>query len=221
MFLTSLLFPRRCASCGKVGEYLCVRCLSHVEFLRTQICPVCMKPAIDGATHPRCSTRYSLDGLTVVARFTGPVKDYVHLIKYRFVSDAVSVGAKYICDTIPWHVQFDLLIPVPLHISREHERGFNQSAVIADRMGKLLCVPVIRNNLIRRKKTLPQVGLKREKRLKNVLNAFGVRRPQTLTGKNIGLIDDVTTTITTLTECAKTLKINGAASVWGAVLAHG
>jgi len=86
-FILNLLFPRRCVSCGRVGKYICPRCASRIRYVNTQVCPVCERQAIGGATHPRCHTKYSLDGLTSFFVYDGPIKKAIKLLKYKFVTD--------------------------------------------------------------------------------------------------------------------------------------
>ena len=82
-FLLNLLYPRRCLSCGKLGQYICDHCLTEIQFIDKGICPVCRKPAIDGKTHPKCQTRYSLDGLTSFFGYQGVIREAIKRIKYK------------------------------------------------------------------------------------------------------------------------------------------
>src|SRR5437773_1258128 len=89
MNLLDLIFPKRCVGCGKVGRYICVSCQKLILpiALNECICPMCEKPAIDGITHPRCRTKYSLDGLTSFFYYTTVARQVIKAIKYRFVYD--------------------------------------------------------------------------------------------------------------------------------------
>lgn len=106
-----------------------------------------------------------------------------------------------------------LILPVPLHIRRLRERGFNQSAFLARSMGRGLHLPVRFDVLDRKCWTEPQTRLSREERLQNVKDAFVVLKPGAVAERSVLLIDDVYTTGTTLSECARTLKEAGAAEV--------
>lgn len=222
MNLLDILFPRRCVSCRKVGSYFCKNCLQQIEYITHPICPVCARPAISGITHPRCLTAFSLDGMYAVAHYQGPIRNAIHLLKYKFVSDLVesliSLIVTHYPDTLP---KLDYLTFVPLHPRREKFRGFNQSMILAQRLSKKLNIPFKNNILKRVKKTKPQVELKREERRTNLRGAFSCVNKEDVKGKIIGLVDDVATTRSTLSECAKVLKRNGAQIVWGVVLAHG
>lgn len=222
MNILDFLFPRRCVSCGKIGKYFCSNCYKKIEFIGRQICPVCAKPSIDGFTHPRCRTSWGLDGMSATCHYKGPMKDAIHLLKYRFVSDLVdSLTDIFIKDYPKDLYRFDYLIPVPLHKKRERQRGFNQSLLLAKSLAKKLNIPVSTNVLARNRYTVPQVDLKGKDRHNNLEKAFSCISDDHIRGKSIGLVDDVATTRTTLMECAKELKKQGAKSVFGLVLAHG
>jgi len=106
----------------------------------------------------------------------------------------------------------DLVLPVPLHPQRLKERGFNQSGLLAGELARKLRVPVSFNVIVRKNRTEPQTRLNRKERLKNVKGAFELSGAQAMRGRRILLVDDVFTTGTTLSECARTLKKNGGAS---------
>lgn len=216
------LFPPRCVSCGRLGGYFCPRCTQKIEFIKFQICPRCTNPAIGGATHPRCQTPLGLDGMYALAHYKGPIKDAVHLLKYKLVSDLTKSLVFLLFKNFPFDVlKFDYLVPVPLHPQKQKERGFNQSEIIAEEIGKTLNVPVKTHLLNRYRYTSPQVKLERKNRLSNLKGAFSCNKNINIKYKTIAIIDDVSTTFTTLSECAKVLKRQGARSVWGIVLAHG
>ncbi|MDP9133149.1 MAG: hypothetical protein M3M98_08455 [Nitrospirota bacterium] len=119
--------------------------------------------------------------------------------------------------TIPHNLATDILMPVPLHPNRLRRREFNQSLLLADRIGPVLRRPVSYRNLVRILDTDPQITLPRSARLLNLRKAFALRAPREVIGKRILLIDDVFTTGTTVNECARTLLESGAHEV--AVLA--
>jgi len=226
--ILDILFPRRCVGCSKLGSYFCSKCIAQIEITKHQICPVCEKWAIDGATHPRCKTKYTIDGLTSFFHYDGVIQQAVKLLKYRFVSDL----AKEFVDLIPssylqfliLNFKFLILIPIPLHPSRFRFRGFNQAEILGKLIASKLNISVRTDILKRAKKTTPQVEMKdRKKRLTNMGNAFAINH---LAMKQLGngavlLFDDVFTTGATLRSAANVLKRAGAKKVWGIVMAHG
>ncbi len=108
----------------------------------------------------------------------------------------------------------DLILPAPLSKMRAIERGFNQAAVIADIVGKAAGIPVDNFSLQRKKHTpVHRVGMDQRARELTVEKAFDVVRPNLVEGKNILLVDDVLTSGSTASACAKALKKNGATRV--------
>jgi ComF family protein len=107
----------------------------------------------------------------------------------------------------------DVLVPVPLHPRRLRERGFNQSALLAEeiarRAGRMACPDA----LVRRVDTAPQAGLTAAARRRNVEEAFAVRRRASVAGRTVVLVDDVVTTGATARACARRLAEAGAGEV--------
>lgn len=104
----------------------------------------------------------------------------------------------------------ELLVPVPLHVKRLRERGFNQAHVLIRRWAKQERIPLDGLTLFRSRWTAPQTALSRTERLKNIKGAFSVRHPQRIKGRKIVLVDDVYTTGSTVNECARVLMKAGA-----------
>jgi competence protein ComFC len=115
--------------------------------------------------------------------------------------------------------QIDALVPVPLHLSRLRQRGFNQSLLLAQEAGGLLGVEV-KEALVRTRRTDAQVNLGAEERKANVAGAFAVQPKIPIAGLSVVLIDDVVTTGSTLSACAEALVAAGAASVMATSLAR-
>ncbi len=119
---------------------------------------------------------------------------------------------------------FDFLVPVPLSKKRERERGFNQAKILATKLQKVLPHSYLADILSRPRNTLPQFSLTREKRLKNVQDAFALKENvirEKMKNQTFCLVDDVTTTGATLFECAKVLKKSGANKVFAITIARG
>ena len=106
----------------------------------------------------------------------------------------------------------DIIIPVPLHINRLNERGFNQSEIIANTLGRTIGREVVTDALFRVRDTLHQSSLKGLARIENVKGAF-TAFPSAVAGKKIILVDDIYTMGETANECAKMLKSAGAEKV--------
>jgi ComF family protein len=113
-----------------------------------------------------------------------------------------------------------LLQPIPLHVQRLRQRGYNQSAVIAEYVSYITQYPGI-SALERHKYTLPQAKAQsRLHRHYNIRNAFSVPAPETVASKTIVLVDDVITSGNTATEAARILKQSGADQVFVWTLAR-
>lgn len=112
-----------------------------------------------------------------------------------------------------------MLVPVPLSASRLNERGFNQSLVLARSLSKYTKLEVRHKALQRVKPTLPQSGLNREQRIKNVESAFKAR-PEVVRNTHVILIDDVCTSGATLVSCANELLQQGAKRVSAVTIAR-
>ncbi len=116
--------------------------------------------------------------------------------------------------------EIDVIVPVPLFPAREHERGYNQSALLAEALGERLNRRVDTASFVRTRDTPHQSRLSGEERRKNLKGAFAVKDPRFIRGRTVLLVDDVTTSGTTLNEGARALLDGGAARVWCATVAR-
>ncbi len=167
--------------------------------------------------HSACRAQTSLDGLVVVGVHSGVLQRLIKQIKYRGYFDMVPVAVKLMIKSLPKTIAADAITSVPLHSSRQRERGFNQSELLAKALAKQLGIPY--QQLLRRSKaTKPQANLNHSMRISNVAGAFPSLYPK-LKGQVL-IIDDVATTGATLNACASGLKAVGCKSVIGVVLSH-
>lgn len=216
-----LLFPQWCVGCGREGGYLCDNCRRSLSYISPPVCPRCGKPRSDGTLCPACDGGHpGIDGIRSPFLFDGVIRQAVHEFKYRNLRALALPMAGLLYEYILKNpVPGDVLVPVPLHRKRLRERGYNQSALLAKQLGKLAGIPVSGDCLIRKHHTPPQARTTNiEERRRNVVEAFACSNGK-LQGKKVILIDDVTTSGTTLNACAATLREGGVASVWGLVMA--
>ena len=215
------VFPKFCYSCGRIGTYFCDDCIRNSIYVNwKQICHVCEKECSKDLVHKECSEESYLDGLFFFTLYDGPIKKMVYDIKYRYHFEVANDIAKIMAKYFRSRNLNDQAIftSVPLHPKKQRFRGFNQSEVLAVKIACELSLPNSKL-LLRTRYTKTQVGQGRAGRLTNLKEAFRINDSaliqQNLTGKTIIIVDDVYTTGTTLNECAKVLKENGAQKVLG------
>lgn len=161
--------------------------------------------------------------------YDGALRDLVHLLKYQRVHTAAPVLGRMLAEVVAGlaiPAERVLVVPVPLYQSKQKQRGFNQALEVTRAALKLM-EPVARGKyawaverLLRVRDTLSQTGLTRYQRQENVRGAFVAADPETLKGQTVLLVDDVFTTGTTVTECAKVMRRAGAAKVYVATVAR-
>ncbi len=156
------------------------------------------------------------DSARAATRFDGPIREMIHRFKYdRRVQLARPLGLITSETLAPWIAltSADLVVPVPLHVRRLRQRGFNQAILIGQVLARQWQLPLDRTCLRRIRWTEPQVNLAATERAVNVRGAFAVSAPSRVEGRRVLLVDDVFTTGSTVAECARTLKGAGAAEV--------
>ena len=225
--LLDLLFPPRCAGCGAMGAALCDRCIASAPFITTRTCLLCHRPQADGARCYACRAQPSaLDAAAALCDYAPPIETAIKRLKYRrgrpvapALTDLV-VGRR-----LPAWLSLGaatLLLPVPLHPTRENERGFNQAALLTAALAPHLSLPCDPHPayLRRTRRTRPQVGLNNAQRRENVAGAFTCDPHPALRDAHIVLVDDVYTTGATMQDCARALREAGAASVYAFTIAR-
>jgi ComF family protein len=221
-FLLDFLFPKKCVGCQKEGVWLCDKCYEKMVMVKAPSCPLCNRLTSMGQFCSRCRGKTSLTGVLTAAHYReGPLKEAIHNFKYNRVRDLLESLANLIIARLEDGFPNGrlILVPVPLHPAREAERGFNQARELAKKISGYFDIETI-DCLKRTRKTDPQVEKSGADRRKNVIGAFGHKREvDQIQGKTVLLVDDVFTTGTTLSECAKVLRRLGARQVWGLVLA--
>jgi ComF family protein len=179
----------------------------------------------DGRCHGCHEFQPDFDRAVSYGEYDGAVRGLIHLLKYDSVMPAGRVLGQLLTEAIRHLNLADdcaaLLVPVPLHSSKRRERGFNQSELVARSALKQMAsgtelAPVLK----RHRATHSQVGLTREERIANMRDAFRVVDPARLKGRTVIVVDDVMTTGTTVSECARVLRKAGAERVFAATVAR-
>jgi ComF family protein len=209
--------------------FLCPLCLSAFQPLESPFCVKCgvMFLGRQGEDH-LCGQCLKDPKRFQMARAPGvysrTLMEVIHCYKYRRKTQlAEPLGALLFVALVRyWKLNsIDLVLPVPLHIGRLRQRGFNQVFLLVrdwNRMAKQLTtgrshIHIEFDLLTKNGSTESQTGLARKQRLTNVKNVFSVRDPFKIEDKRILLVDDVLTTGATVDECAGVLLNNGAQSV--------
>lgn len=224
--VSDIIFPPRCLGCADIlhphrGQLFCPACKEKVKFITGSLCPVCGTTFSDSpaASHlcGNCmENKTYFSCARAVVSYETIILDAIHQFKY---GNNISVGARlasFMANFSFPDVDFtgySLIIPVPLHIKRLRQRGFNQSLILARAIAKKWQIPVNFSLLKRHKFTETQTGLHKAERNKNIKGAFEVGDKKIIAGKNVILVDDVYTTGATINECARILTKAGAKKV--------
>lgn len=226
--------PMECLACGQpLGmnspPYVCSSCWDLITPLSGAHCSHCDRPFASQAVHSwspahRCQSCMerppSYDRAWTLYPYIPPLRDAICALKYRGVYGLASALSALMIRALPQNLAVDVIVPVPLHQSRLRSREFNQSLLMADRVGRYLMRPVSTTDLVRVTATQSQTALNRSERLRNLRRAFHVRNAVPFAGCHVLLVDDVFTTGTTLNECAKALRAAGAKSISALTLAR-
>ena len=204
-----LAFPASCAGCGREGPPLCPACLPALD----------ARLALPGGTPLGLPADIPAPLLQLdwCAPFAGAVREGLHDLKYKGERRlAEPFGAAVARRWAAVGSGAEIVVPVPVHADRERQRGYDQAALIAAVAARDLGLPVVRA-LARRRATIAQFELGRDRRAINVAGAFAVRDGRAgrsaITGRWVLLVDDVVTTGATLAACGTALRDAGAVAV--------
>ena len=221
--IINAILPPRCLRCGKIlheENGLCGDCFASIRFIgsphclhcgtplpvgeNAQGCPICLNGELDCFRLMRSRVYYDENSKPLITNFKFRDKTENALFLSRWL---------YTAGHDIWEQGADILVPVPLHLSRLRQRKYNQSALLCSKLSRLIGIPVNYTGLKRHKKTRPQVECTGSDRKRNVKKAFSISPSDSFKGQRVVLIDDVMTTGSTLKECALTLLADGAKSV--------
>lgn len=222
--LLDLIFPPRCAGCGAGGSLWCCTCQASVHMIGDPVCSHCGRPLIgprpDDLCAPCRQSPLQIDGIRSAVAFEGPLRQAIHRLKYGGSASLAGplgtfLSARWQASPLP----ADTIVPVPLHVSRVRERGYNQSTLLAEQLSRATGLPLGEGALKRVRATAPQITLSAAERKLNVRDAFQASA-DAARGRQVLLVDDVCTTGATLESCSIALRRAGAASVWAFTLAR-
>lgn len=241
--LFATLFPSDCRLCGQPLTNIsrlpvCDHCLSVIHPISEGLCSICG----ERVTGPLVLSGYSgevrcglcrrvsppFEKATAYGSYEGGLRELIHLLKYDHVQPAGAVLGRMLAEAIAdlqplFGSETILVVPVPLFFRKKRQRGFNQAEIIAraalKQIGgdRLQLAPDV---LERCRETQSQIGLSRHQRRENMRGAFAVVRPEKVEGREALVVDDVFTTGTTVSECARVLRRAGATKVFVATVAR-
>lgn len=174
------LLPPACYGCGSLLD----------DFLL--FCYDCDKKIIPIATHYFKSSGLRIP-VIAVSNYDYPLKKLILAKNYNHINSAYALGQIIWEKSVLKNLNFDIIIPIPLHWTRKYRRGYNQTEEIAKAISKLSGKPVLKA-LKRIKKTKFQATLNKQGRSDNLKNAFEVRDIKSINNKKILLVDDLMTT---------------------------
>jgi ComF family protein len=243
-FLGAILdaaFPPRCAGCHAWNEAIfCPDCQTQLRFIRAPLCAQCGQEfdalaqiAPDSICADCRENRYhsapKIDARRAPLEYSGPIRQAIHAFKYRGQTALAAPLAALLWEysrygegaSIPF-AALSCIVPIPLYSLRRWRRGYNQSALLAQKLSALSQIPSA--EVLRRvRHTQPQIELDARHRAANVRGAFAVDeragREYSQPG-SVLLLDDVATTGATLEECARVLKAAGAQNVYALTIAR-
>ena len=180
----NLFFPIKCGVCGKIGLPICKECEES------------LKP-------------YEINLVQKDKFFIYKYQDIIRnlLLNYKFMDSS------YLANSFAYLIKnnkkiysilksYDIIIPVPLHKKRMNERGYNQTELIAKKLG----IPVETNCLIKAKNIKPQSTKTAKERQIDIKSVFAIQNVEKIKNKKLLLLDDIYTTGSTANECIKTLS---------------
>jgi ComF family protein len=202
-----LLYPQLCVACNaaltaSAHQCFCFKCRNEID--RANFDPH------DNEVMHRLWGRVPLQAAVALYHFRkkSPVQWALHHLKY---SNQPDIGRRlgHLLGAQMWHNAhfrtIDVIVPVPLHPRKERQRGYNQSAAIANGLAEVLHAPVLPHVLARGAYTTSQTRKHRMERFQNVEAVFSMVRPQAVMGKHVLLVDDVLTTGATIETCGNLL----------------
>ena len=215
------VFPPRCGGCDQFGVRWCTNCQEQIILLPEKICPICGIPQSSGIVCAECTNqRPAYQTLRSIGYYSGPLRKAIIRLKYsRDLGLGEALAGHLYSNLSDLNWQIDLVTSVPLSKGRLRQRGYNQAAALA-RPVAMAIQKRFQPVLLRKTREAPsQVGLSANERRKNVDGAFVAGKIEPC-ARRILVIDDVTTTGSTMNACARALLAAGAEAVYGLTLAR-
>lgn len=208
--LLDLLFPPKCIICQKLlphGEVICPDCARKLPFTT--------------AAQTRCKVDFT-EGCYAPFFYEEPLRAAFLRYKFQGRQHYAKYFGKWMTDCLVGQDQtdFDLVTYAPLSRLRRWKRGYDQSRLLAEEIAAQLKLPLVPTLVKAYRKPLSQLEGERSVRAARIMGAYSLRKGSDLSGKRILLVDDITTSGATLSECAQVLKQGGAAEITCVTLAR-
>ncbi|MBP7821742.1 MAG: ComF family protein [Saprospiraceae bacterium] len=212
---SDLFYPRYCFACNKdvppQGMIICIKC--EAELPLTNFHHYKENPFTE-----RFAGKVNIATGTALYHFTkgSKTQNLIHQLKYKGKKSIGIECGEYLGSLLkdsPLYKDIDVLIPVPMHPKKEHERGYNQANLIAEGISNSSGIPWTSKMLLKSKATTSQTKKGRLERSENVEDVFCIAKKANFKAKNVLLVDDILTTGATLEHCASLILDDGAKSV--------
>lgn len=209
--LSNLLFPKKhiCLICREKNssamDYICKDCYENLDILNREV--KIDSPFINRAYYSLSYNRFIRDKM----------KDY----KYNGKNYLCKPFGQIMLDTInklEIDKNIDFVAYIPTHRRKEALRGYNQAELLANYISQKINKPLLQGNLIKIRWTKEQSHSNKIDRINNLKESFYIKDPSKIKGKRILLVDDIITTGSTMEECSRILKKNGAMEIVGLAL---
>ena len=221
------LFPPLCLGCGEYNKSkidICDSCLKAVDRYENPFCLNCRAEITrESAGCNICGEEAFL--MFAWGNYIDPLKQIIIQYKFKEITSPARIIAGAVCEQFGPFIKSlgaDMLVPIPLHPSREYFRGYNQATLFAERLGELLDIDVDDDLLYRTEKRQPQARLNEYQRLRNIRGVFKVEtESDDVDGQRVLLVDDVVTSGATVYEAKRTLEKAGFSVPGVITMAHG
>ena len=215
-----ILYPQTCCFCGQISKTaICRECQGKITYIKEPRCKCCGKPlSVEEEKFCYDCKHYEhfFDQGKSLWLHEGIVRKSIYQFKYHnkrvfgqtYGKELYRIYAEQMSS---WEI--DVIIPVPLHKKRRRKRGYNQSEIIADVLGKLSHIKKKKKTVIRTHNTKKQKELNHSQRKENLRHAFAIKK-EWKTPRNVLIVDDIYTTGNTIDAMAKLLKEKGVQKVF-------
>lgn len=206
-YILDLIYPNVCGFCNTINkESLCNNCEERIN--QKLLCNI--------DNYENDNTKYFSNHIYLF-KYSDEIRSKI--LDYKFNDKPyiyktfakIIIKNEKICGFLR---KYDIIIPIPIHKKRKSIRGYNQSELISKEIVKKITNLKIETNIIiKNKNTMPQSVLNRKERNENVKNVYIIKNTEKINNKKVLLLDDIYTTGSTVNECSKLLKLNGAKEI--------